>query len=68
MIGKHVRVLRGDCYGKTGEVVGLAQNVRGIKSPVYVVWLGGTDSALCCADEMEVVPCWPDACSQQESR
>ena len=37
MIGKHVRVLRGDCYGKMGEVMGLAQNVRGIKSPIYVV-------------------------------
>ena len=68
MIGKRVRVLRGDCYGKTGEVIDLAQNVRGIKSPVYVVWLGCSDYVLLFEREMEVVPCWPDACSQQESR
>lgn len=55
MIGKRVRVLRGDCYGKTGEVIDLAQNVRGIKSPVYVVWLGCTDYVLLFEREIEVI-------------
>ena len=68
MIGRHVRILRGKHHGKIGEVLGYAENVTGIKNPIYSVWLGGTDSALCCADEMEVVLCWPDACPQQESR
>ena len=55
MIGKRVRVLRGDHYGQTGEVINLAQNVRGIKEPVYCVWFGGTDSALLFKHEMEVI-------------
>ena len=68
MIGKHVRITKGKHAGEFGEVLGYAENVTGIKNPIYSVWLGGTDSALCCADEMEVVPCWPDACPLQESR
>ena len=68
MVGQRVCILRGKHHGQAGEIIGLAENVTGIKKPVYCVWLGGTDAALCCADEMEVVPCWPDACPQQESR
>ena len=67
MTGKHVRILRGKHHGQTGEVLGYAENVTGIKEPVYSVWLGGTDSELCCADEMEVIP-WPDICPPPESR
>ena len=55
MIGKKVQVLRGDCYGKKGEVIDLAQNVRGIKSPVYDVWLGCADYVLLFEREMEVI-------------
>ena len=67
MVGQRVCILRGKHHGQAGEVIGLAENVTGIKNPIYSVWLGGTDSALCCADEMEVVP-WPDSCPPQESR
>ena len=59
--------MRGKHHGQAGEVIGLAENVTGIKKPVYCVWLGGTDAALCCAEEMEVVPRL-DACPLQESR
>ena len=55
MISNRVRVLRGDYYGQVGEVINLAQNVRGIKDPVYCVWFGGTDSALLFENEMEVI-------------
>ena len=54
MIGKKVRILRGEHCGESGEVVD-STTFTGIKEPVYRVWLGGTDSALCCADEMEVI-------------
>ena len=55
MIGKRVRALRGDHYGQIGEVINLAQNVVGIKQPVYCVWFGGTDSALLFKHELEVI-------------
>ena len=61
MNGKKVRIIKGKHCGQTGEVVG-SENITGVAEPIYCVWLGCTDSALCCADEMEVVPCWPDAC------
>ena len=67
MTGRHVLILRGKHHGKIGEVLGYAENVTGVKNPIYSVWLGGTDSALCCAEEMEVVP-WPDSCPPQDSR
>ena len=54
MIGQKVRILRGDNCGKIGEVVD-STTFSGIHEPVYRVWLGGTDSALCCEDEMEVI-------------
>lgn len=56
MIGKKVRIIRGPHTGETGEVVD-STTFAGIKEPVYRVWLGGTDSALCCEDEMEVIVC-----------
>ncbi len=56
MIGKRVRILRGDHCEEIGEVVD-STTFTGIKEPVYRVCLGGTDSALCCEDEMEVIKC-----------
>ena len=54
MIGKKVRITRGPHSGEIGEVVD-STTFAGVKEPVYRVWLGGTDSALCCKDEMEVI-------------
>ena len=54
MIGKRVRILRGDHCGKVGEVVDSIVFPQ-VREPVWCVYLGGTVTVPCCRDELEVI-------------
>ena len=54
MIGQKVRILRGDHYGKTGEVVD-AVTFPGVAALFFTVYIGNAETTTCCAEEMEVI-------------
>ena len=54
MIGKRVRILRGDNYGKIGEVVD-AVTFPGVAALLFTVYIGNGMTTTCCAGEMEVI-------------
>ena len=54
MIGKRVRILRGDHYGKIGEVVD-AVTFPGVAALLFTVYIGNAETITCCAEEMEVI-------------
>ncbi|WP_155836683.1 hypothetical protein [Anaeroarcus burkinensis] len=54
MVGKKVRILRGNHCGQIGEVVERIFFGK-IKEPVYSVYIGGVDVVSCCGDEFEVL-------------
>lgn len=52
MVGKKVRILRGNYCGEIGEVVERIFFGQ-IQEPVYSVYIGGVDVVSCCCDEFE---------------
>ena len=54
MVGKKVRILRGNYCGEIGEVVERIFFGQ-IQEPVYSVYIGGVEVVSCCGDEIEVL-------------
>ena len=56
MIGKHVRITKGNHAGEFGEVLDSIR-FEGINEPIWCVYLGGTTTVPCVKKELEVLEC-----------